>query len=217
VIDQILPQLKDKIMARNGKLVIRPDSGDPVDILCGADVVNGAALQGSARKGVIERLWEVFGGTVNAKGYRVLDSHIGAIYGDSITLERAENICKRLEAKGFASTNVVLGIGSFTYQYTTRDTYGNAVKATMCLVNGEERQMFKDPKTDDGVKKSARGCIRVTSTEGARPVYLVQDGLTWEEAHGPGSINALREVWKNGVFTTRFTLDEIRNNVSEIA
>lgn len=80
-------------------------------------------------KGVIELLWDIFGGTVNKQGYKVLNSHIGAIYGDSITLlERANEICRRLEAKGFASTNVVLGIGSFTYQYNTRDTFGFAMK-----------------------------------------------------------------------------------------
>lgn len=127
VITVILPTLKEEILARDGKIVIRPDSGDPVDIICGESV----GLKGTPQdKGVIELLWDIFGGTINEQGYKVLDPHIGAIYGDSITLERAEEICKRLEAKGFASTNVVLGIGSFTYQYNTRDTFGFAMKAT---------------------------------------------------------------------------------------
>ena len=118
--------LKEEILARDGKLVIRPDSGDPVDIICGEqvisrdyrDVVENAQLDLThpKYKGVVELLWDVFGGTINEQGYKVLDSHIGAIYGDSITIDRADEICRRLEAKGFASTNVVLGIGSFTYR-----------------------------------------------------------------------------------------------------
>ena len=87
------------------------------------------------------------------KGYKLLDSHIGLIYGDAITLRRAEEICERLAAKGFASINVVFGIGSYTYQYNTRDTFGFAIKSTACVINGKEKQIFKDPKTDDGIKK----------------------------------------------------------------
>ena len=97
----------------------------------------------------------MFGGTINEQGYKVLDSHIGAIYGDSITIERADEICRKLEYKGFASTNIVLGIGSFTYQYNTRDTFGIAMKATYVEVNGEGRKIFKKPITDDGTKISA--------------------------------------------------------------
>ena len=120
--------LKEEILSRDGKLVIRPDSGDPVDIICGTMLPSDpdflARKNSSEEIGVIELLWNVFGGTINEQGYKVLDPHIGAIYGDSITIERADEICKRLEAKGFASTNIVLGIGSFTYQFNTRDTFG---------------------------------------------------------------------------------------------
>jgi nicotinamide phosphoribosyltransferase len=116
---EYLPALKQEILSRDGKLVIRPDSGDPVDILCGAWEENRLSSgnyektpkSGPEGKGVIELLWDVFGGTINEQGYKVLDPHIGAIYGDSITIDRADEICRRLEAKGFASTNVVLGIG----------------------------------------------------------------------------------------------------------
>ena len=133
VITNILPKLKEQILGRDGKLVIRPDSGDPVDILCGLNTRDKEVSHthnDAEYKGVIELLWDIFGGTINSQGYKVLDSHIGAIYGDSITTERAEEICRRLESKGFASTNVVFGIGSFTYQYNTRDTFGFAMKAT---------------------------------------------------------------------------------------
>jgi nicotinamide phosphoribosyltransferase len=107
---------------------------------------------------------------------------------------------------------VVLGIGSYTYQYVTRDTHGHAIKATMCMVDGEERQMFKDPVTDDGVKKSLRGCINVERDETDGEYYAI-DGLTFEEAHGPGTFNALEEVWCDGEFVRRHSLDEIRNRI----
>jgi len=169
--------LKEEILARDGKLVIRPDSGDPVDIICGTRDEIDRDWQGTPeQKGVIELLWDVFGGTVNEQGYKVLDSHIGAIYGDSITIDRAHKICERLEAKGFASTNIVLGVGSFTYQFNTRDTFGFAMKATYVELEvpkfGEfadqglnteivGREIFKNPITDDGTKKSATGLLCV--------------------------------------------------------
>lgn len=178
VLTETLPQLKDKIMARDGKVVIRPDSGDPVDIICG----NLDADPGSpAYKGAIELLWEVFGGEVNHRGYKVLDSHIGLIYGDSITLERAKAIFERLAAKGFASSNVVLGIGSYTYQCNTRDTYGFAMKATAMVCDGVEHALFKDPVTDDGIKRSFRGYVSTRFNEATNEYYTV-DGLTRDEA-----------------------------------
>jgi nicotinamide phosphoribosyltransferase len=111
VLTDYLPSLRSEVLQRDGKVVIRPDSGNPADIICG----NPSAQTDYERKGVVELLWDTFGGSTNAKGYKELDSHIGAIYGDSITLDRAQEICERLQQKGFASTNVVLGIGSFTY------------------------------------------------------------------------------------------------------
>src|SRR5690606_2966258 len=110
-----------------------------------------------------ELLWDTFGGTVNAKGYKELIPQIGAIYGDSITIDRATQICERLKEKGFASTNVVLGIGSYTYQYNTRDTFGFAMKTTYGEVDSVGREIFKDPVTDDGTKKSAKGLIKIIS------------------------------------------------------
>lgn len=206
--------LKEEILARDGKLVIRPDSGDPVDILCGEkvisrdyrDVVENAQLDLThpKYKGVIELLWDVFGGTVNEQGYKVLDSHIGAIYGDSITIDRADEICSRLAAKGFASTNVVLGIGSFTYQYNTRDTFGFAMKATYCEVNGEAREIFKDPITDDGTKKSATGLLCVKSDMDGN--YTLIDKCT-SVGEQTGSLHA---IYMNGEFHNETTLTKIR-------
>lgn len=197
VLTQIVPNLKEQIMKRNGKVVIRPDSGDPVKILCG----DPDATPGSVEyKGTIEHLYEVFGGTVNGKGYKQLDSHIGVIYGDSITLDRCREICEQLMLKGFASTNPVFGIGSYTYQYVTRDTFGFAMKATHGVVNGQAQDIYKDPITDNGVKKSAKGLLRVNED-----MTLSQQVTPEEEATG-----LLKTVFLNGNIVKQTTLAEIR-------
>ena len=204
--------LKEEILARDGKLVIRPDSGDPVEIVCGKkwdDIQNPYDENvDAAEKGVIELLWDVFGGTINEQGYKVLDPHIGAIYGDSITIDRAEEICTRLEAKGFASTNIVLGVGSFTYQFNTRDTFGFAMKATYVEVNFEGREIFKDPITDDGMKKSATGLLYVGKGDVNGELKLF-DKVTWEtEAKGQ-----LKTLYLDGNFEMVTTLTEIKNRL----
>lgn len=205
VLTDYLPELKDEVLARDGKLVIRPDSGDPVDIICGETRTTGGKLPKD--KGVVELLWDIFGGTINDQGFKVLDTHIGAIYGDSITTERAENICQRLHDKGFASTNVVLGIGSFTYQFNTRDTFGFAMKATSVVVNGERREIFKDPITDDGVKKSAKGLIKVDKVIDE---YVLIDQVTPEQENK----GELQVIYENGKFLNPITLQEIRESIN---
>jgi nicotinamide phosphoribosyltransferase len=205
VLTDYLPKLKVEVLSRDGKLVIRPDSGDPVDIICGeAKEIGG---QQPKEKGVVELLWDIFGGTVNEQGFKVLDSHIGAIYGDSITTERAEQICQRLHDKGFASTNVVLGIGSFTYQFKTRDTFGFAMKATSVVVNGERREIFKDPITDDGIKKSAKGLIKVDLVDGE---YALIDQVSVEEEEE----GQLQTIYKDGKFCNQVSLQEIRTKIN---
>ncbi len=205
VLMEYLPGLKEEVLARDGKVVIRPDSGNPVDIICGTP--NGK--NDAERKGVIELLWDIFGGYINQKGYKELDPHIGAIYGDSITLDRARQICERLKTKGFASTNVVLGIGSFTYQYNTRDTFGFAMKATYGEVNGIGREIFKDPVTDDGVKKSAKGLLKIVKENGA---YLLIDQVSWQEEQ----TGELREVFRDGKLLIDENLADIRRRVKSI-
>lgn len=303
VLTVYLPELKEEILARDGKLVIRPDSGDPVDILCGTlqnyqditknfpegdvlpeyfedylleevrektphgeigdeeytqnylvrdklyevtihniswnrydkqyyfiDMYEKAKITMKeieikpSDKGVIELLWDVFGGTINEQGYKVLDPHIGAIYGDSITIDRAEEICKRLEAKGFASTNVVMGVGSFTYQFNTRDTFGFAMKATYVEIEQssyeglspealeprqwtEGREIFKDPITDDGTKKSAKGLLMVGELEDG--TYELHDQVDWEDEEK----GALQTIFKDGKFYNKTTLTEIRQRL----
>ena len=201
VLTNYLPQLKEEILSRDGKLVIRPDSGDPVDIICGCDHNNPIVA-----KGVIELLWDEFGGTINDQGFKVLHPKIGAIYGDSITIERATQICERLKEKGFASTNVVLGIGSFTYQYNTRDTFGFAMKATYVEVNGEGREIFKDPITDDGTKKSAKGLISIYKDG---ETLMFKDQVSKEEEKQ----GLFRTVFKDGKLLIEEELSTIRQRL----
>ena len=285
VLTDILPILKDKIMSRDGKVVIRPDSGDPCDIICGlntkqsdAEVCNRYVHQITGRvennlydmvdwdnlihdlpvkgvqltryeyceqngdmscklvpeenqeyaeqryKGVIELLWDIFGGTINSKGYKVLDPHIGCIYGDAITLERAEEICKRLESKGFASSNIVFGIGSYTYNMNTRDTFGFALKTTYAQVNGKELLLYKDPITDDGTKKSQKGMVSVFRDEMFdeimyRDEYYQKDkeeAIQMRKDHpNDEHYEMLQTVFLNGKLLKDWSLSEIRNRLKE--
>lgn len=249
VCTKYVKELKDEIMSRDGRVVIRPDSGDPVRIICGYNdselyFVNGKyyyhedwvvrketdpqtiisylsdpknqkeianfkmEISENEKKGVIELLWETFGGNVNGQGYKCLDGHIGCIYGDAITLDRLEQIVARLAEKGFASTNVVLGVGSYSLGYATRDNQGGAVKATYVVVNGIGRDIFKDPVTDRGLKKSAKGLLQVYLNEQGVPA--LKDSCTWEE-EGKG---LLETIFENGNFVTVTTLTEIRDRIA---
>lgn len=212
VLTVILPQLKDEIMARNGKLVIRPDSGDPADIVCGTDPLfpmfyHEHASDKPEQAGAIELLWETFGGTVNDKEFKELDPHIGLIYGDSITKARLIDINTRLAAKGFASTNWVAGVGSYTYQMVTRDTFGSAVKATEVEINGERHNIFKSPKTDSGLKKSATGRLAVLSKMSGE-LYLVEKATPEQEDN-----SLIQPVWQDGKFIRRQSFAEVRETL----
>lgn len=203
VVTEYAAELKGEIMAREGKLVFRPDSGDPVKIICGDFDAPADSPEG---KGAVECLWEVFGGTTTDKGYRLLDAHVGLIYGDSITLERAERILAGLKAKGFASGNVVFGVGSFTYQYCTRDTFGFAVKSTYGEVDGVGREIFKDPVTDNGVKKSARGLLSVPLIDGVYCLADRQETIDQPEC-------CLRQVFRDGKLLIDDSIATIRQRL----
>jgi nicotinamide phosphoribosyltransferase len=299
LITEYLPANKEAIMGRDGKLVIRPDSGDPVDIICGVSskyqdiskhfpkgevlpeyfedflleevredtphgecgvgeytqtyLINGKLYEATIHniswnrydkqyyfiemfdkakitveeldweasdKGVIELLWDIFGGTINEQGYKVLDSHIGAIYGDSITTERQIKIYERLAAKGFAATNIVLGVGSFTYQFNTRDTLGFAAKGAWFEVEEEDEDdltsefthrkaynIYKDPITDDGTKKSLKGLLCVKEDENGELVCLTEQ--TWEQEDQ----GLLQTIYEDGKFYNQTTLEEVRNRL----
>lgn len=268
------PYLKEVIMRRDplglqpGKVVVRPDSGDPVEVICGrkyhnltpedmeedsfCDIgysyvddkysgeevsflvksegkfykVNGFAEREydysmyfefasveeyertAEEKGAIELLYETFGGTVTETGHKLLDSHIGLIYGDSITTKRALEILKRLAEQGYAAANVVFGVGSYTYQCNTRDTFGFAVKATNSIIDGVEVAIYKDPKTDSK-KKSAKGRLHVSADveQDGWPLYL-EDNVTAERENDGDQLLAV--FYRDGKFLKRVTLDEIR-------
>ncbi len=206
VVTEYVPALKEAILARvpdalgRAKVVLRPDSGDPVLIVAG----DPAAPEGSPqRRGAIGCLWDIFGGTITATGHKLLHPAIGLIYGDSIDLDKGTRMLESLAAQGFASGNVVLGLGSFTYQHVTRDSYGIAVKATYGEVHGEPRPLSKDPATDDGTKRSARGLLRVDREEGRFTLHTDQ---SWAEEEG----GALEPVLIDGKMVRHQTLRDVR-------
>ncbi len=276
-VNRVIPALKEFILARNGKLVIRPDSGDPVDILCGLEIptillneaptlqiaadqhfetmvdvvreetdhgeMGECELEGHFRyegsvylvkgqiewnrhdkqyyyvdeywvdgyeevqltvvqKGLVECLWDTFGGTVTDKGFIMLNDHIGAIYGDAITLARQKEINRRLMDKLFAP-QVVLGVGSYSFQFVTRDTHGSAMKATNIVLDGVDTPIAKDPKTD-AKKKSARGFLKV-DRDAHGELYCIQN-VTRAEA----DTGLLKTVFLNGKITRFTTLAKIR-------
>lgn len=258
VITNTAVQLKDAIEARQpnalglAKVVFRPDSGDPVDIVCGLRVAVGDysvhdlddedydvicdngkyyrfeieydryddypdtykltdEVPAHEVKGSIECLYEIFGGTINAAGYKELNPRVGLIYGDSITLERAQAILAGLEAKGFASSNIVFGIGSYTYQYQTRDSFGFAMKATWGVVDGVAKDIFKDPATGDGLKKSAKGLLRVEKEENAQGAfdYVLYD----QQTPAQEELGELRTVFEDGFLLYETSLAEIRRRL----
>lgn len=204
VIDNILPQLKPEILTHNGCMLMRGDSGDCVEVVTKT----------------VFKLWEEFGGTTNSKGYKVLDPHVKAIYGDSITVQRCEQIYKILMENGFACSNVALGVGSFSFQCIeedgilkpfTRDTFSSCIKATYCEIDDKPFQIFKNPK-DGGFKKSQKGCCVVVKGSDDKLIYV--DGRTWEEAHVSGEdakVNLLQPVFKDGQLIKEQSLAEIRD------
>jgi nicotinamide phosphoribosyltransferase len=202
VIDNILPQIHDEIMAHNGCMLMRGDSGDCVEVVTKT----------------VFKLWDQFGGTVNSKGYKVLDPHVKAIYGDSITIQRCEKIYKILEKNGFAACNVVLGVGSFSFQCVeendmlkpfTRDTFSSCIKATYCEIDGKPVPIFKNPK-DGGFKKSQKGCCVVLNVDGE---YEFADGHSWNLAQS--GRNELKPVFCDGKMLKEWTLTEIRDRLHE--
>lgn len=224
VLTDFLPRLKEEILARDGKLVIRPDSGDPVDIMTGeiefSDKDSYDAYINSdqsdnrtpAQKGVIECLWEIFGGDLTSTGYKRLNPKVGAIYGDSINIDRSERIDDRMIRKGFATTNYVLGAGSYSLQHVTRDTHGFAQKATYVEVGGQGIEIFKDPVTDNGVKKSARGLIAVGLDDEGN--YILKDRASWDDVNSDD--NQLQVIFRDGQLFNQTTLTEIRERVNAI-
>ena len=267
-----LPAMKDLIEGRDGKFVVRGDSGDPVEIIAGIEILdytetlhlptaafdsfnhtlgdlsgyvdkqvvssifkyNGEIYKTEyvvrvdsfgyvtsygvkslapyeltvEEKGTIAHLFDIFGGHVNTKGYIELNEKIGMIYGDGINEERAIEIFKRLKDKGFATTNVVFGVGSYTLNMLSRDDLGTAVKATSATVNGERLAIYKDPKTDTS-KKSARGLLKVQQKADGT-LELLDDVTPTEEWEG-----MLDVIFDEGVFYNQVTYNDVVSNLKE--
>ena len=198
IIEKVLPQIKPEILAHNGCMLMRGDSGDCVEVVTQT----------------VFKLWDIFGGTVNSKGYKVLDPHVKAIYGDSITVQRCEQIYEILTKNGFACSNVALGVGSFSFQCIeeegtlkpfTRDTFSSCIKATYCEIEGKPYPIFKNPK-EGGFKKSQKGCCVVYREDG---VLRYQDEYDWATATADHR-NLFRTVFKDGLMVKEQTLQEIR-------
>jgi len=213
VVENILPTLKTEILNHNGCFLVRGDSGDCVDVVTKT----------------VFKLWDIFGGTVNSKGYKVLDPHVKALYGDSITIERAQKIYQILKDNGFAACNVSLGVGSFSMHCIeengqlkpfTRDTFSSAIKAVYGEFYNEKdgyRKMsiYKDPKTDRetgfSFKKSQKGCCRVFWKDKMTGHLTYEDDLTWDEVQDD---NMLQPVFRDGKLLKEYTLDEIRSRLN---
>lgn len=206
VLTEYIPALKEKILARDGKLVIRPDSGNPVKIICGDPEAeyNSAAWYGAARC-----LEDALGSNGLPEQGRYINKG-GLIYGDSITVERADDILKGLRAHGLSPYNMVFGIGSFTYEYVTRDTYNFAMKATAVRRNGEVVSIFKKPITDSGQKNSLRGIPAVYVHEDY-PAPGVPHYMVLEDASESQLENcAMKKVFEDGKLLVEWDFNHIR-------
>lgn len=184
VVGNFAQQLKDRILARDGKVVFRPDSGNPVKIVCGDRDAREDSLQWL---GCLRILDDIFGSTINAKGYKEINPKVGLIYGDGMYLERYEEMLKSMQELGYAASNLVIGIGGILRNHA-RDDLGFAFKATYVEVNGEARAILKDPVTDRS-KKSHTGLLAVNED------LSVSERCTPEqEAQG-----LLKTVFRDGV------------------
>lgn len=195
--------LKNDILARpeGAKVVFRPDSGDPEMIICGDP---DWARDTPEYFGVIRLLDEVFGHTINEKGYKVLNSKVGVLYGDGMYFERWTKIMNRLMDMGYSPENLIIGVGGILRNHS-RDTFGFALKATYVEYDGEGHNIMKDPVTDHG-KKSHTGLVGLFIEDGK---YVTKDKLSKSEYES----SLLRVVYSNGMLYNETNLQHIRDAV----
>lgn len=209
IVKNVLPEIKEEILAHEGKILIRPDSGDQYE-----NVIQ-----------TVQSLWETFGGTENKKGYKVLNPHVGMILGDGCTLKQVEKIWKKLEEMKFAATNCLFGVGAFCFHaffegdkmiVSTRDTFGFAQKTTYIqLMDGRELEVVKDPKTDTAkLKKSHKGLVFVQKVGND---YVATDGLTEHDYDKLAAAHKdeMQVVFVNGVYFNRQNLMDIRARLAK--
>lgn len=202
VLTEFAEELKSTILERDGKTVFRPDSGDPETIICG----DMNAPEGSNEWfGAIRLLDNKFGSTVNSKGYKVLNPKVGLIYGDGMYYERYEKILQRLKDMGYASSNLIIGVGGILRNHS-RDTMGYAIKCTHVEVNGVPQDIEKDPVTDSG-KKSFKGLLQLSYDDMGEYV-TIDECMPHQEA-----LSLLTPVFRDGKILRETTLTEIRERV----
>jgi nicotinamide phosphoribosyltransferase len=175
--------LRDKVLARDGTVVIRPDSGDPPEVVCK----------------VLDILGEAFGSTMNAKGYRVLNPHVRVIQGDGVDYAMLGRILSAAKSRGWSADNLTFGSGGGLLQKLNRDTLQFAFKCSAVTVDGQERAVHKQPVTDQG-KRSKAGRLKLVRDGG----QLVTVPLT-----APGD-DVMQEVFRDGRLVIRQSFDEIR-------
>lgn len=177
-------KLREKVKSSGATLVIRPDSGKPQEIV----------LE------VMQRVYEKFGGTINSKGYKVLDSSVRIIQGDGVNANSIKEILEILKTEGFAAENIAFGMGGALLQKPNRDTLSFAMKASAICVDGRWSDVYKDPISDSG-KRSKRGRLAVTSE--FKTVRLEELG---------DEMNLLQPIYKNGKLLKELDFDTIRKN-----
>jgi nicotinamide phosphoribosyltransferase len=188
-------QFKEKILNREGRVVIRPDSGDPVEV----------------NIELVQILAEEFGFTVNSKGYKVLPTQVRIIQGDGIDREMIERILTAFKSIGFAADNIVFGSGGGLLQKFDRDTQRFAIKCSYALINGEEVNVQKDPKTAKGTKSSKAGQLKLVKTESG---YQTVSSVNYTHSEFLAIQDEMETVFFNGEITKRYDFDEVRNTVT---
>jgi nicotinamide phosphoribosyltransferase len=181
--------LKEQVMNRKGKLVIRPDSGDFFEVI----------------PKILEILWNKFEGTVNEKGYKVLHPSIGIIQGDGMEPDTIDALYTHIVNLGWSADNLTVGSGGgLLVKDITRDTNKFAFKACAARIDGKWIDIFKDPITDPN-KTSKRGKLKLVIVNG--------EYKTVNENIYPELPNELIEVFNNGKILVKYTFDQIKNNI----
>lgn len=180
-------ELKDQVEKTGGTLVIRPDSGEPVEIVPLA----------------VEKLMDRFGYIMNSKGYKLLPPCVRLIQGDGVCAASIEAILAEMKKRGLSADNVAFGMGGELLQKVNRDTQKFAMKASAICINGEWRDVYKDPITDQG-KRSKKGRLALIKEDGAFKTVL-KNQIAADD-------NQLQAVFKNGKLLVDLTFDQVRKN-----
>jgi nicotinamide phosphoribosyltransferase len=210
-------ELKQEVIDSGATVVIRPDSGDPVKVLCGSYHLDGCDCDRNTGqeiacinhretregKGILDILAEKFGYTLNSKGYKVLN-HVRVIQGDGVNPKSIAEILKKMKEKGYSATNIAFGMGGALLQKVNRDTLKFAYKCSSATIDGKVTDVYKDPVTDSG-KRSKRGRLDTVRALGY-PAATIK--LTDNQLAHPNSI--MQTVYEDGEILTRDTFDEIR-------